>query len=137
MREYIRHKVSKSSERTYLRQSDLRPRCDQIRFWPFSDLDLDLWPNHSQKLIDCSLGHDQSSHQISVDSVQYFLRPKMSFFTFLWPWPWPLTQSFPKTNRLFLGSWPIIPPNFSRFRPVLSERKNVVFDLFVTLTLTF
>ena len=45
-------------------------------------------------------------------------------------WPWPLTWSLPKSNWLALGWWQIIPENFTQFGPV-------VFETFVTLTLTF
>ena len=41
-----------------------------------------------------------------------------------------LTWPLPKSNRLVLGWWQIIPENFMQFG-------QVVFDLFMTLTLTF
>ena len=41
-------------------------------FLPFCDLDLDLWPDRSQNLIDWSLDDDKSSLKISCNSVQYF-----------------------------------------------------------------
>ena len=66
---------------------------------------------------------------ISYESDENWARyDKNKFLTFLWPWP--LTWSLPKSIRLVLGWWQIIPKIFMQFGPI-------VFETFVTLTLTF
>ena len=68
---------------------------------------------------------------VSYESGENWARYDQStFLIFSWPWPWPLTWSLPNSNWFVLGWWQIIPENFMQFGPV-------VFETFVTLTLTF